>query len=309
MRLDFNVLWVEDQTDNVQSQRVKIERQLKKEGFRLHVEFASSVRNATAFLSDDIYGDHVDLILMDYDLGAGTKGDNGLVKVREIIHYKDIIFYSAYASQLEEKVAKLKVQGVYCSTRDYLPETVYGVFESQVKKVLDIDHARGIVMGASSDIDYCVNNCLVAIFDSSDGASQSKTLDTARKHMKEKQKDCDKVAKKIDAIAHVKELLDKHNVYTSNDRLRLLSHAIDISGLHKDKSDAMKIYMKNTIPKRNDLAHVRVEVNGFSRKLIDRSGKEFTNKKMKELRLELLNYQELFEALLQELGSKIQTQT
>jgi hypothetical protein len=272
------------------------------------VEFAPSVKKATEFLSEDIYGDHIDLILMDYDLGAGTKGDDGLVKVREIIQYKDIIFYSAYAPQLEEKVAKLKVQGVYCSTRDHLPDTVDGVFESQVKKVLDIDHARGIVMGASSDIDYYVNNCLVSIFDRSDAASQSKTLATAKKHMKEKQKDCDKVAKKIEAIAHVKELLDTHNVYTSYDRLRLLNKAIDISGLHKDKSAAMKTYMNDIVPKRNDLAHVRVVVNGFSRKLMDRSDKEFTNKKMKELRLDLLNYQELFETLSRELDTAIQKQ-
>ena len=38
-----------------------------------------------------------------------------------------------------------------------------GVFDFLVKKVLDLDHTRGIVMGATSDIDFIVNECLVMI--------------------------------------------------------------------------------------------------------------------------------------------------
>ena len=34
MRLDFNVLWVEDNQRNVQSQRERIELLIRKEGFR-----------------------------------------------------------------------------------------------------------------------------------------------------------------------------------------------------------------------------------------------------------------------------------
>lgn len=149
MRLDFNVLWVEDQKTNVEPQRQRIELLLRKEGFRLQVEFAASIDKAKDFLSNDIYGDHIDLVLMDYDLGAGDKGDQGLVEVRNKFHYKDIIFYSSQASDLPKLVADQKVQGVFCSTREDLADTVDGVFEALVKKVLDIDHARGIVMGAT----------------------------------------------------------------------------------------------------------------------------------------------------------------
>ena len=40
----------------------------------------------------------VDLILMDYDLGPGKKGDEGLSEVREIFPYKDIVFYSGLST-------------------------------------------------------------------------------------------------------------------------------------------------------------------------------------------------------------------
>ncbi|NTV46299.1 MAG: hypothetical protein HGB11_07205 [Chlorobiales bacterium] len=303
MRLDFNVLWVEDQQSRVQSQSERINTMVNKEGFRLQVKFASSVDEATGYLSDSIYGDHIDLILMDYDLGAGGRGDDGLEQVRFIFPYKDIIFYSSQAPDLSDMVAKKKVQGVYCSTRDDLPDTVVGAFEALVKKVLDIDHSRGIVMGATSDIDQYVNECLIAVFDGSSEEIQKTTLAVLKKHLTEKRKSFDKEATLIEAVKHVDELFKMHNVYTSNDRLRLLKNAIKINGIHADKAEVIQRYLTDTVPRRNLLAHVRVEVNGFSRKLIDGSGNELTNKDMKSLRQELLMYQDFIETLSIELKS------
>ena len=76
MRLDFNVLWVEDQREGVEAQLDRIKLLVKREGFRLQVIFAPSVNEAKSFLSQDIYGDHIDMILMDYDLGAGIQCDD-----------------------------------------------------------------------------------------------------------------------------------------------------------------------------------------------------------------------------------------
>lgn len=297
MRLDFNVLWVEDEQKYVQSQRERIELLVKKEGFRLQALFASSVDEAKKYLSDDIYGDHIDLILMDYDLGAGGRGDDGLVEVRNIFSYKDIIFYSSQAPDLFELVTKKGIQGVYCSTRDDLPYTVDGVFEALVKKVLDIDHSRGIVMGATSDIDQHVNTCLVAIFEDSDDKCRSATLAVLARHLKDKRKNFAKESTLIEAVKHVSELFDMHNVYTSNDRLRLLKNSIKIHGTHTDKTEIIQKYLDETVPRRNLLAHIQVAVNGFSRKLIDRNGNELTNEDMKALRIELLEYQDFIEGL------------
>lgn len=301
MRLDFNVLWVEDQQGRVQSQRERINTLVNKEGFRLQVKFALSVDEAKKYLSDSIYGDHIDLILMDYDLGAGGRGDDGLEQVRFIFPYKDIIFYSSQAPDLSDMVAKKKVQGVYCSTRDDLPDTVVGAFEALVKKVLDIDHSRGIVMGATSDIDQYVNDCLVAIFDKSSEECQTATLAVLAKHMKEKRKNFEKDATIVEAVKHVSELFDMHTVYTSNDRLRLLKNAIELNGTHANKIQIILKYLSETVPRRNTLAHVRVEVEGFSRKLFDNNGNELTSEHMKDLRNALMMYQDFIEALSNEL--------
>ncbi|MES0129731.1 hypothetical protein [Mesorhizobium sp. M0029] len=302
MRLDFNVLWVEDQQGSVQSQRERIELLVRREGFRLGVAFAASVDEAKAFLSDDIYGDHIDLVVMDYDLGAGKKGDDGLVEVRQLFSYKDIVFYSSQASDLLEMVQKRRVQGVFCSTRDDLPNTVEGVFGALVKKVLDIDHSRGIVMGATSDIDHLINDCLVTLFASSDEAKQGETISALQKRTKQKRIDFEKSAAFVEAIKHLEGLADQYHIYTSADRLRLLTNLAKLNGVSEEKIETMKAYLNRVIPDRNKLAHVRVQTKGFSRKLVDNKGVELTGEAMKALRQALLEHQEHFELLAVNLG-------
>ena len=97
-----------------------------------------------------------------------------------------------------------------------------------------------------------------------------------------------------------------HHIYTSNDRLRLLVNALSINNIHKDKAELMQRYMKNTVPRRNLLAHVRVKSEGFSQKLVDKEDNEFTSENMKQLRRELLEYQEIFESLSVELSKTAQ---
>jgi len=306
MRLEFNILWVEDQPGAVKAQMDRIAVLLRKEGFKLQTQFATTLDEAKTFLASDIYGDHIDLVLMDYDFGAGPKGDDGLVEVRHKFQYKDIVFYSAQTSQLLEKVMSKQLQGVFCSTRNDLPDSVYGVFENLVKKVLDIDHARGIVMGASSDIDHLVNQCLLTTFNASDNVAREATFKFVAARMKEIRSTFEKTANAIDQVTHVQNLFDKHAVYTSIDRLNLLRKSLTATGQFAPECESMKEYVSKTVPKRNDLAHVRVVREGFQRKLLDRNNQELTASEMKALRVSLLDHFEKFEALEAALQASLQ---
>ncbi|WP_063692907.1 hypothetical protein [Bradyrhizobium stylosanthis] len=297
MRLDFNVLWVEDSQDLVREQKDKLERTIRSEGFRLRVKFVSSVQEATKSISEDVYGDHIDLILMDYHLGAGPNGDQGLVEIRKLLPYKDIIFYSAQANNLREILSKLPVEGVFLSNRAELPDTADGLFQTLVKKVLDIDHSRGLVMGATSDIDHHVNDCLTAIFTGSGDRIKKDVLKIILDRMREIRDRFEKAAAEVEAIADLSEIFDKHAVYTSIDRLNLLRKVLKLLKLHSDKDAGLVEYATKTMPKRNDLAHVRVQIDGFSRKLLNRKGEELTSVEMRDLRVSLLKHQELFEEL------------
>jgi CheY-like chemotaxis protein len=299
MRLDFNVLWVEDNQANVHAQRDRIQALIRKEGFRLRVEFASSVEEAKKLLSQDIYGDHIDLILMDYDLGPGMKGDEGLAEVREIFPYKDIVFYSGMApAALMNKAIALGVQGVFASHRNDLPDIVEGVFENLVRKVLDIDHSRGIVMGATSEIDQIINDLLTGLFDSSGDFFKKTSLASVVERVEEKRASFMKTVGVIVAITHLNELAEHHGIYTSDDRLRLLKKSLVDLKMHEGHHHKLEGYRSEVMPKRNDLAHIRVVADGFSRKIFDRKGNELTSEDMRALRVKLLEYQECFDELI-----------
>ena len=299
MRLDFNVLWVEDNQRNVHSQRDRIETLMRKEGFKLRVQFAASVDEAKSFLSNDIYGDHIDLILMDYDLGPGKKGDQGLAEVREMFPYKDIVFYSGVSPAELMKMAALKdVQGIFSSHRNDLPDIVHGVFENLVHKVLDIDHSRGIVMGATSEIDHLVNYLMESIFNGCDTSQQKSSIDAVKKRVAEKRDSLEKSMSEIAAINHVNELEKHHALYTSDDRLRLLRKMMKLRTLYQEHDTKLDEYREKIMQRRNDLAHIRVERDGFSRKIFDRNGVELTSEDMRSLRVGLLEFQELFDGFL-----------
>jgi hypothetical protein len=92
MRLDFNVLWVEDQPDGVASQIKAVKRIMAEEGFELKETLCVSVEDVKARLSSDIFKDEVDLIMVDWDLGRGIEGQTVITQIREDISYKDIVF-------------------------------------------------------------------------------------------------------------------------------------------------------------------------------------------------------------------------
>jgi CheY-like chemotaxis protein len=298
MRLDFNVLWVDDQQNNVEEDAEKLARLIRREGFRLRTWVANSVEEAARYISENVYRDSVDLILMDYHLDGGPNGDQGLVEVRSKLPYREMVFYSAAANKLKEVVAAAGVEGVYCSSRNDLPDTANEVFQTLIKKVIDIDHSRGIVMGATSDIDHVINDCLTALFDSGGDGIQEATLNAITDRMAEIRSRFDEAAAKVEAAKHVSELFDHHMVYTSGDRANLLRKALKASGMPAEKTEAVKKYVVDVGPRRNVLAHVRVQVDGLTRKLIDLKGNEVTSEEMRTLRVELLDLQEALETLL-----------
>lgn len=301
MRLDFNILWVEDQPAQVNAQKESIERRMRSEGFKLQTQFASSVEDARSHLGDSIFGDHVDLVLMDYELAGNANGGEGLEAVREKYPYKDIVFYSAKVpTELKSLVAQKEISGVFCTYRNDLTNTVLGVFSVLVKKVLDIDHSRGIVMGATSEIDDFINRSLDTYLAKSDEKVKAAAIDIVRKEIEKLRKEYDEEFGKIEAISDLAELKSHHRVYTSVKRLILLRKLLKSSGRAEKEIEAMIKY-EQTVPTRNTLAHVTVMREGFARRIKKRDGTELTIDDMRALRVELLEHHEVFEALLNSL--------
>lgn len=124
--------------------------------------------------------------------------------------------------------------------------------------------------------------------------------------MTEKRIDFEKACGKIEALNHLKELLEHHGIYTSDDRMRLLRKLLKQLGQHSEHDENLVAYSARVTTPRNDLAHIRVVSNGFSRKLFDRNGKELTSDDMRALRVALLEYQGLFDLMFPPEASSVQ---
>jgi len=302
MRLDFNVLWVDDQPGSVLDQIKSIALQMAAEGFEFRPVQCTTIDQVEAAVSDDVFTDEVDLILVDWDLGGGAHGEDAIERIRETVQYKDVVFYSGQSSVLElrQKAFDKKLEGVFCASREGLVDEVVGVFESLIKKVLDLDHTRGIVMGATSDIDHMVNNCLTFAHGKLDAAGKAKFIEEALGKVADQVKKLIKLGEKLNGSPSVEALFKAHMLFTSDHRLRLLSDVLLMEEF-KDYSagvETIKSYRNDVVGDRNILGHAVLVPEGKPNSVVDDTGKVVDIKQMRELRKRILGLRADFRTLL-----------
>jgi hypothetical protein len=302
MRLDFNVLWVDDQPDAVEAQSVPLRRRMEEEGFLFNRTLCKSLDEVTAIIGDDVFADEIDLILVDWDLGASVHGEQVIAKIREAAPYRDVVFYSARqpVAELRRLVFENGIEGIYCASREDLIDEVVDVFESLIKKVLDLDHTRGIVMGATCDIDHTVNECLLAIYEQLDGEGQGALVAEALQRVEEKLKQWTKQIEKIQASASMAAVMEAHVYFTANDRLRMLKSLVEGDALkaHEAVGQTLGKYIKTIVPERNTMAHVRPAVQGKARTVLNAAGDELGVEELRNLRRLILGFRQDFYTLL-----------
>lgn len=303
MRSNFNILWVEDQEENVTAQKEGIKSRIKNEGFRLKTQFAETAEEAQRFIKDEIYGDNIDLILMDYNLGLmKTQGDEALASLRNIFKYKEVIFYSAIeTTALEEAVRNKNLEGIFCCHRDELIDTVMGIFETLIKKTLDLNHSRGIILGMACEIDSLIKEALAHEFDTNAGRKcatkknierqRDKTSSTAEKICKELQ-----ITKEMN-FAQIQEIKESKYVLTSEKTAQFLRKILN-KKCEKEFKESLKDFVKTLIPRRNELAHLASEQkDGFMTVFKDKYGGELTKEEIKKIRCKFLQQLENLEKL------------
>jgi hypothetical protein len=244
------------------------------------------------------------LVLVDYDLGGGPQGDSALREIRNSLQYRDIVFYSAKnSSELREIAYRQGVEGVYCSSRDDLVNTVVGVFEMLVKKIIDIDHMRGIVMGATAELDIMVHDCLLAIHDSCEQEDQAIFMVQARRRVKGNAENMRKDLELALAKEVIAELLSDR-LFTAEHKLRFLIRRLRPFGALTKLREHLVAYQSEIIPMRNRLAHARLTRDREGTLVFEgTNGPSITPEHMKKVRCDLLDYRAIFKELLDALSN------
>jgi hypothetical protein len=302
LRLDFNVLWVDDQPDRVGSQITAITKRMQEEGFHFVPTLCQSVEEVKKAIAPDVFTDEVDLILVDWDLGNGVVGQDAIAEIRSAVPYKDVVFYSAQTAPdaLRKAAFDKGVEGIYCASREQLVDEVFGVFESLVKKVLDLDHARGIVMGATSDIDHIVNECLIVVHGKLDQPGKEAMLKEGLGYIQKRIAELAETAQKLEDAKTLGEFFAAHMILTANDRLRMLAGALKAAtfAAHKGYRPHIVAYQQKVVPDRNILGHMVLVPEGKPQSVTDSKGKAISAEETRELRRLILDLRLQFRNLL-----------
>ena len=206
--------------------------------------------------------------------------------------------------QILDLVREHDLEGVYCCTRTDLVNEVEGVFDSLIKKVLDLDHTRGIVMGATSDVDHMVNECLKTIHSSLGDEGKKQFIATALAAVEKKLKELVKLGDKLKKEADIAAFYKAHMLFTSMERLKLLKSALKTGGSHEnpDAHASVVKYMEDVVPERNDLGHVVLVPEGKPTLVVNAVGAQVSLDDMRVLRCTILEVRAEFRSLLQSLS-------
>lgn len=298
MRLDFRILWVDDQPDHIHSFADTLRDKLLDQGFDLDVVEMLSLDQVENNLGEHVHDDGIDLVLVDFDLGGGKEesGEHVLKKIRSTFSYKDIIFYSAERTEKLRKIAyDAKLEGIYFSTRITLIEDAYLLISNLLRRVLDLDHMRGIVMAATSDIDYIIGSCLKAVNDKFNQDEKTEYFKSVIASLKEKLEGYVQDLEKAERSGQLEKILKKNHLCTSNDKLKLfLNHLETLASKESTYFESVKNYVDVIVPRRNKLAHTILHaVEG--KQILEGEDGRITKNDMTELRIDLLKHRKNFQ--------------
>src|SRR5882762_9974709 len=90
MKTDFSILWVDDNSEFVDSLAGPLRTWMEEHGFTLLVY----QHKGEAGVENDIKTKEIELIILDYKLRGSKKGDEIINNLRDKNYYHDIVFYS-----------------------------------------------------------------------------------------------------------------------------------------------------------------------------------------------------------------------
>ncbi len=157
MKIEYKILWFEDQFEDITATVEAVENLLDDFGFKADIEKVEVVTpGVVSELSEKLSGyNPYDLILFDYQLGKDGRADGMDVAISLRQHlYSDMIFYSASPrSELRKLLYDQNVEGVFTAGRYTFSEDVDPIIEDQIKRISDVNMMRGIVMDEVSRFD------------------------------------------------------------------------------------------------------------------------------------------------------------
>lgn len=292
MKLEYMVLWFDNDPEIFESMEDEIEALKATIGSWGFVPNIVLVTDPAHFARHSPYAD-VDLVVVDFNLEEHGEGQQFIADLRSSSVFTEVIFYSSRAAEeLWDAVRDKKLEGVYIANKDSVVPRIQGVGEHTLRKVLDLENMRGIVMAEVGDLDQLLEEIFnLAMQDVPNEAKQSvfqKFHEHASEGVSNQQKALDDflAAPSIEALL---ALCDSAKRWMNYNRVRKHHDVLRLANLGD--------YQKEVLSPRNALAHgIPTDVgNGTRRFTHYGSAFEFNEKSSRQLRHTIISYRKSFE--------------
>lgn len=300
MNIDFKILWFEDDKDWYDSILPVVESYLSENGFNFIPERCPSGENLEEILNKRDY----DLFLVDFNM-PGDHGDKIIERLRRFELYTDIIFYSQNGEdKVRESLQQKAVEGVYCSgrNREDFEEKVTNVIKSNIKKVLDLNNMRGIVIAKAADLDLIMDDIIIKKVANADEKETEEIKKLARKKVVRSLQDRLGSAERHDIENDFEIFIRKQESFT---RWRLVKNICNRTENLREFEQIISDYNDEIISVRNKMAHLKEEIdeNGIKslKSSYNNSDFIFNDAKSIEVRSNIQKYDETFSTILERL--------
>ncbi len=280
MKLEYKVLWFEDQFSEVEGDAERLAALIREYGFIPAFDHRDKITEdeiEQLALSLEEHNPY-DLIIFDYDLGGDSaNGLNIASHLRNKI-YTDMIFYSG---QVPKKLRKYlfdnEVDGVFIVHRDVFYDDIEPIIEDHIKKLSDLNNIRGVVMAVTSEIDQNIRELLREKVNSQLSDEQKNNLlNKITKKLKGSLKSRLKKVEQIDTIEKLSDSFTDYNVFDFN-RIRLTYLSTSEEGGHEHQIFSDGSNLHQVINERNKLAHEKAVIDDGKLTLKLASGDENYN--------------------------------
>ncbi len=292
MNLNYSILWFDDDKDFFDSlDKDPIETEIASWGFSPKI---IPVHSADEF-NKHMPFKNFDMIVVDFKLGD-EQGDKFIKQVRDQEVFTEIIFYSfSETTDLWQAVHDQKLEGVFVTHKGGIERKLLRVAHQSVRKVLDLENMRGIVMSEVGDLDALLEDIFVHAMSGITQVQQEEVFNKFHIDTTEQAKKHQAALSVFIGSPSIEELL---KLCDSNKRWKNFNRVRKCHDLLKTKKIAGD-YSQEILWPRNCLAHGIPKRNADGSLLFHFGGKEypFDENTSRDLRKKILEYKGAFTEL------------
>jgi len=293
MRIEYRILWVEDDKSWYETTKELFEDMLSDLGFNLickRCENINDVKNEV----DDNKLEAYDLLLIDFTLNSSATGDKVIEFIRSFKGepiLTDVLFYSSAVENVKDSMRDLSLEGVYTADRRELETKFERVVKTTIKKIQEVNTVRGLIMAETSDLDELMVEILLHVLESDISDELTKYI------QKEIENTLDNISRiTLNKETSIQTKMGDNRIFTSFHKAKGINKLYKLKKIGIDRF--FESYNKDVISIRNLFAHVKESnVDGKNVLINTSTGQKevFNFERCIEIRQHLIKYRTVLE--------------